>query len=61
MSDEKTEVQSEVKKPRVPRKPRAKRKSSAPVTRGQAVAWGALGLTLGNALTVAVARLLGVH
>lgn len=40
------------------RKPRV---GQTPVTRSQAVAWGALGLTLGNALTLAVAKLLGVH
>ena len=47
-----------------PRKARARRKVSSvskPITRGQGVAWGALGLTLGNAITLALAKWLGIY
>lgn len=46
------------------RRPRTAKKTSRyakPVTQGQAVAWGALGLTLGNALTLAVTKWMGLH
>lgn len=47
-----------------PRKPRAAKKVKSmqkPVTRGQATAWGALGLTIGQILTLAIGKWLGVH
>lgn len=46
------------------RKPRAAKKKAPlaqPVTRAQAAAWGALGLTLGNAITLAVTKWMGLH
>ena len=48
-------------KTRRPRQPRKVKRSEKPITRGQGIAWGALGLTLGNAITLAIAKWLGVH
>lgn len=47
-----------------PRKPRAQKKASGlakPLTRAQGAAFGALGLTLGNALVLAVTKWMGLH
>lgn len=47
-----------------PRKPRAQKKASSfakPLTRAQGAAFGALGLTLGNALVLAVTKWIGLH
>ena len=46
------------------RKPRAQNKASGlakPLTRAQGAAFGALGLTLGNALVLAVTKWMGLH
>ena len=55
------EVPEAVKKPRKPRAPKKAPRLSKPLTRGQGVAWGALGLTLGNVITLALAKWLGIH
>lgn len=50
--------------PKKPRKPRAPKKASVfskPITRAQGVAWGGLGLTLGNVIVLALGKWLGVH
>lgn len=47
-----------------PRKPRAQKKASGlgkPLTRAQGAAFGALGLTLGNALVLALTKWMGIH
>lgn len=46
------------------RRPRTAKKTAPaakPVTRGQAAAWGALGLALGNAITLALTKWMGLH
>lgn len=48
-------------KTRRPRQSRKVKRSERPITRGQGIAWGALGLTLGNAITLALAKWLGVY
>lgn len=47
---------SRPKRKSAPRKPKG---SAKPLTRAQGAAYGALGLTLGNAITLAVAKWLG--
>lgn len=49
------------KKPRKPRAPKKETGFAKPITRAQGAAFGALGLTLGNALVLAFAKWLGVH
>ena len=47
-----------------PRKPRVQKNASSlakPLTRAQGAAFGALGLTLGNALVLAVTKWMGLH
>lgn len=56
-----TEDRGEKVKTRRPREPRKVKRSEKPITRGQGIAWGALGLTLGNAITLALAKWLGVQ
>lgn len=51
----------QAKKPRKPRAPKKAPLGSKPITRAQGVAWGGLGLTLGNFITLAVAKWLGVQ
>lgn len=51
----------EAKRTRKPRAPKKATGLAKPVTRAQGVAWGALGLTLGQFITLALAKLLGVH
>lgn len=48
-------------KTRRPRQPSKIKRSEKPITRGQGIAWGGLGLALGNAITLAVAKWLGVY
>lgn len=51
----------QVKTPRKPRAPKAAKKMSKPVTRGQGLAYGSLGVVVGNALVIAVTKWLGIH
>lgn len=51
----------ETKKPRKPRAPKKASGLAKPVTRAQGVAWGALGLALGQFIALALAKLLGVQ
>lgn len=51
----------EAKKPRKPRAPKKATGLAKPITRAQGAAWGALGLTLGNAITLAVTKWMGLH
>lgn len=51
----------QVKKPRKPRAPKPAKKMNKPVTRGQGLAYGSLGVVVGNALVLAVTKWLGIH
>lgn len=48
-------------KTRRPRQPRKAKRGAQPITRSQGIAWGTLGVTLGNAITLAIAKWLGVY
>ena len=62
MNDEvKTEAAPEAKKPRKPRTPRKVAKSKEPVTRSQAAALFGSSVAVGQMLTLAIAKWLGVH